>query len=619
MQLDIKGAFELIPESSSSHVGEVKTNLLLYPLDSYRQKLLEFNSFGKVEDKVVKFNWDDEKLGKKEFSYSALVETNNERREVHQKIPFPLELKEFEEYLKPTQTIDSDNPKIIAQATELAEGEDDLFKVVFKLASRVEENVEYDLNTLTTSASQKASWVLENKRGVCDEISSLFVAMCRALGIPARFVSGISYSSSELFTEPWQPHGWAEVYFPNLGWISFDITFGEFGYIDVTHLKLRDGFDPAEAATTYEWYADKVKLQAEPLQLRVEIKRRGTFVPEAISLEQEILAKEAGLGSYNIIKGIVKNNEDYYAATTLKLAVPPEVKIIGRDRRNLLLGPREVKETYWVIKMSEFLDADYWYHFPTIIYSEKGISVEDGFNVQSGNSYYSQEEIEKLNVKDEEKSYSRKISFNCEYEKEIKLNQQMTIKCEIKNSGNTNLRKIDFCLGDVCKLINLPINQKESTEITVRGMEAGWGKIIVSAENDLIEKKDSLEYQVLDPPNLEWQTTFPQQVNYGEDFRIDLEVKRASFSFPKKVVILIKHPGFENKWEMEELINKEDFTLELKEMELSWKNEFEIFLAWEDKEGKKYSAEEKIVITARANNFLDHIKILFNRMIKMFY
>ena len=60
---------------------------------------------------------------------------------------------------------------------------DDLFIVVYKLAEWVKTNVNYDLSTLTASVSQKASWVLDNKEGVCDEITNLFIALSRALGI----------------------------------------------------------------------------------------------------------------------------------------------------------------------------------------------------------------------------------------------------------------------------------------------------------------------------------------------------------------------------------------------------------------------------------------------------
>ena len=176
-------------------------------------------------------------MGPHQFKYDAKIKTNNQRVEVRQKIPFPLapqDIAGFEGYLQPTATIDSNHPQIIAKATELVEGEDDLFKAVFTLANWVDDNVDYDLTTLTAGTSQKASWVLENREGVCDEMTSLFVAMARSVGIPARFVSGISYTTSDLFSEPWQPHGWAEVYFPEVGWVDFDITFGEYGYIDVT-------------------------------------------------------------------------------------------------------------------------------------------------------------------------------------------------------------------------------------------------------------------------------------------------------------------------------------------------------------------------------------------------
>ena len=315
LKLDVDGGFDLTAAKTGAKLKEVSANLLLYPKDDYRQNVLSFNSQGAIEDGSVNFFWNDQVIESKEFGYSALIRTGNFRKEVAEKITFPLILTEEEQdevsrYLLSTESIDSDNPTIVNMASELVEGEDDLFKAVFLLASWVEENVEYDLNTLTETASQKASWVLENKQGVCDEISSLFIAMARAVGIPARFVSGISYTTSELFDENWQPHGWAEVYFPSVGWVSFDITFGEYGYIDVTHIKLRDGFDPTDSAVKYEWLADGVTLDSRELNLDVKIAGKGDLAQPEIELEQEITDEEVGFGSYNLIKGIIKNNEN---------------------------------------------------------------------------------------------------------------------------------------------------------------------------------------------------------------------------------------------------------------------------------------------------------------------
>ena len=207
LQLTIDGNFELKPKSDQAKVSKVATELLLFPNNDYRQEVLEINSLGKQTKKQINFEWQDEQIEKKKFGYSAYIKTKNQRKKVKKKITFPIpseDIQDLTEFLKPTKSIDSNNKEIISKASELTEKEDDLFKAVFKLANWVEENVNYELDSITAKASKKASWVLENKRGVCDEMTSLFIAMARSLGIPARFSSGISYSTSDLFPEPWQ-------------------------------------------------------------------------------------------------------------------------------------------------------------------------------------------------------------------------------------------------------------------------------------------------------------------------------------------------------------------------------------------------------------------------------
>jgi len=619
LQLNVLGQLSLLPTASNAQINEAQARLLLYPSKDYRQEIINWDSTGEVSGKEVNFVWNDGRIENKNFGYNTLIKTENKRLQVRTKIPFPIrDTQGNDEYLKPTATIDSNNVEVIAKASELAEGEDDLFKVAFKLSSWVESNVRYDLNSLTESTSQKASWVLQNKIGVCDEMTSLFVAMMRSLGVPARFVSGISYTTSPLFSNPWQPHGWAEVYFPDLGWVSFDIAFGEYGYVDVTHIKLRDGFDPKEPATKFEWTSNNVQLKPGNLIFPIEVVKKGNLIPDEIQLEDSILAPEIGFNSYNLIKGIVKNKEDYYVASTLQLAAPAELTISGRNRRTLLLGPKEVRETYWIVFVSN-LDSSYEYTFPITIYTEENMTVKDTFKIKAGGQIYSNQDIEQLTVQNEEKSYSRKVSFTCEYPKEIMLNEEASFSCTIKNSGNANLRGINFCLGKVCDIIDLPINQEKTSNIKVRAETSGAHKVIVSAENNLVEKRESLEYIVRDKPNITVQADYPKTImKYGDHFKIDINLKKISFSTPQQVIVKVKGTGFSNQWAVDELTKTEKLTLELDKEGFSSKNEYIITTTWTDEKGGLYSNIEKVTVLGEANNFGESMMMFLNRILGWF-
>lgn len=73
-------------------------------------------------------------------------------------------------------------------------------------------------------AAYPPSVTLEKKSGTCRDFAVLFVAVCRAVGLAARFVSG--YQEGDLGTTKHELHAWAEVYVPGGGWRGFDPTLG---------------------------------------------------------------------------------------------------------------------------------------------------------------------------------------------------------------------------------------------------------------------------------------------------------------------------------------------------------------------------------------------------------
>jgi transglutaminase-like putative cysteine protease len=60
--------------------------------------------------------------------------------------------------------------------------------------------------------------------GSCRDLAVLFCAVCRSLGIPARFVSG--YEREAAFQERAYMHAWAEVYLAGGGWRGYDPSQG---------------------------------------------------------------------------------------------------------------------------------------------------------------------------------------------------------------------------------------------------------------------------------------------------------------------------------------------------------------------------------------------------------
>ena len=74
------------------------------------------------------------------------------------------------------------------------------------------------------------SWFLfEEQQGYCTSFASAMAVMCRALGVPARYIEGYAATpDADGIARVTQQHGhaWVEVYFPGFGWLSFDPTPG---------------------------------------------------------------------------------------------------------------------------------------------------------------------------------------------------------------------------------------------------------------------------------------------------------------------------------------------------------------------------------------------------------
>jgi len=86
------------------------------------------------------------------------------------------------------------------------------------LAQAVLEHVPYITNSSSVHGS--AIDAFEAKQGVCQDHAHIFIAMCKYLGLPARYVSGYLYAQN---TSHLASHAWAEV-FIDQAWYCFDVS-----------------------------------------------------------------------------------------------------------------------------------------------------------------------------------------------------------------------------------------------------------------------------------------------------------------------------------------------------------------------------------------------------------
>jgi transglutaminase-like putative cysteine protease len=101
-----------------------------------------------------------------------------------------------------------------------------LLAAVSQLSERIYREFTYDPGF--TNLATPLAEVLEHKRGVCQDFAHLAIGCLRALGYPARYISGYL----ETLPPPGQPklvgadasHAWFAVFSPGEGWFEFDPT-----------------------------------------------------------------------------------------------------------------------------------------------------------------------------------------------------------------------------------------------------------------------------------------------------------------------------------------------------------------------------------------------------------
>ena len=145
-------------------------------------------------------------------------------------------------FLRETPLTQADDA-IMDFARQATRGTDTALPRMHALLGALNTEIVFDTDPTHTATTASEAFVL--KRGVCQDLTHVFIAAARSLGIPARYVSGYFHRIDGV-VEQEAGHAWAEAYIPDLGWVGFDPTNG----ISATdaHLRVAVGLDYLSAA-----------------------------------------------------------------------------------------------------------------------------------------------------------------------------------------------------------------------------------------------------------------------------------------------------------------------------------------------------------------------------------
>ncbi len=127
-------------------------------------------------------------------------------------------------YLRET-ALTAGDPAIddFARTTRAAAGGSDTLTLLHAMLGALNGEITFDTDPTHVATTAAEAFAL--RRGVCQDLTHIYIAAARTLGIPARYIGG-HFHRADGVTAQEAGHAWAEVHVENLGWVGFDPTNG---------------------------------------------------------------------------------------------------------------------------------------------------------------------------------------------------------------------------------------------------------------------------------------------------------------------------------------------------------------------------------------------------------
>lgn len=145
-------------------------------------------------------------------------------------------LRRSDPYTAMAQYLDLEDPAIIRESKAAVGDATDRTTAAVRIDRWVHARMKEGVNV---ALPRGAAEIMSSRQGVCRDYATLFAALARSAGVPARVCSGVIYHDGRFYY-----HAWVECRLTDGadGWHPFDPTLPD-GFVDATHVKFTEG-DP---------------------------------------------------------------------------------------------------------------------------------------------------------------------------------------------------------------------------------------------------------------------------------------------------------------------------------------------------------------------------------------
>jgi transglutaminase-like putative cysteine protease len=172
-------------------------------------------------------------------------------------------------------------PEAWRLAVDLGVGHTDVWQIALSIMRHLGSEFRY--LPAVTHVHTTMEEALRLRQGVCQDFAHVMIGLCRALKIPARYISGYLYNGPAGQLKGTQAtHAWVEVYLPGVGWRGMDPTNQQ--PVNQRYVKVAIGRDYADVSPlrgTYRGTATR-KLSVEVLVTRLDREEAETEGPLSV-------------------------------------------------------------------------------------------------------------------------------------------------------------------------------------------------------------------------------------------------------------------------------------------------------------------------------------------------